>query len=284
MGGKLLSRFALFLLCLPLCLSAKANDKLAEVHWVTDNWPGFTQEDGTGLYDQIFQHVFKSQNVTLKKTYAPFKRVLRGIDNKRFDFGGGVLKEDTPHPKHIQAPFPVMTNQIFAFGKLNILQDEKLFTGDLKDLTICATHMFDEAAHLKGKLFEVHSKKMAFNMAVLGRCDLFVDDRRTIEEVIKQESPEIDSFANLGFGAREVGRFSAYMISPRTSRGEKVMNAYVNGTLKTFKEGSLAEIYHRLGFIVPDELIAYSQRDTSQILSFTTQLSQRPLPTGLRSK
>jgi ABC-type amino acid transport substrate-binding protein len=248
----------IFFVLIVLCRAVQAEQTdLKTVNWVTDNWPGIT--DGSGLYDQVFAHVFSKQAFKINKTFAPFKRVLRGIDNGRFDFGGGVLKEDAQNKWHIQAPFPVMTNAIQAFGKWSVLETDGLVRNGYKDLTVCVTHLFDDAAKIKGKIYEAHSKQQAFYMVVSGRCDLFIDDERTLREVIKQEGKKIPDFEIRGFGTKEVGRFSAYMISPRNARGAKIMDAYVDGTLEALKEGSLQKIYTQLGFNVPDLLIRYSQ-------------------------
>jgi len=237
-----------------------AQDIDKKINWPTDIWPGITETD-TALYSHLFKEIFISQGFEIQKNYVPFKRALAFVDSHQADFAGGTVKDSMPSLDHIQAPFPVLTTPVFAFYKKALLSKEvtsvqPMNLDILKNYRVVASPQLGASVGLKD-VYEVTNKAQAFLMVVKGRADFYIDNKGELLGTISNNVDQLAGYDATQYDTSIVGYSSWYMISPRNSRGEIVMQAYIKGTIELFNSEKLADIYNKGGFIVPPELIRY---------------------------
>jgi len=247
-----------------------AQDIDKNINWPTDMWPGITDTD-TGLYSHLFKEIFTSQGFELQKNSVPFKRAIAFVDRHQADFAGGIIKDTTPSIVHIQAPFPVLTTPVFAFYKKALLSEfsatqtqmakgatsgQPLNIAILKNYRVVASPQLGASIGLTD-VYEVTNKAQAFLMVVKGRADFYIDNEGELLGTIRNNVDQLGDYDATLFDTSLVGYSSWYMISPKNSRGERVMQAYIKGTITLFNSGKLDDIYNKGGFIVPSELIRY---------------------------
>ncbi len=223
--------------------------------WVTDNWPDITDSD-TALYPQLFNEIFTAQGFKINKKYVPFKRSIAFVNQHEADFAGGITKEQTKSSDHIQAPFPVLTTPVLAFYKKTTIPTKLLGIESLNRYRVVSSPQLGRSIGLKD-VYEVTNKYQAFLMVIKGRSDVYIDNEGELYGTVRNTAYQALDYNKELFETSVVGYSSWYMISPKTSRGEAVMKAYIKGSINLFKSGRIAEIYKSRGFIVPPELASY---------------------------
>jgi len=232
-----------------------AQDSDKNILWATDNWPGITDND-TALYLILFKEIFASQGFELQKTIVPFKRAIAFVNQHQADFAGGIIKEHMTSSVHIQAPFPVLTTPVLAFYKKDTITDKTLNSDTLKNYRVVSSPQLGKSIGLTD-VYEVTNKYQAFLMVIKGRADVYIDNEGELYGTVKNNSHQVTDYNKEIFATSMVGYSSWYMISPKTSRGETVMKAYIQGSINLFNSGRITEIYQKRGFIIPPELISY---------------------------
>ena len=224
--------------------------------WVTDNWPGITDND-EALYSTLFQEIFTSQGFKLNKTFVPFKRAVAFVNQHEVDFAGGITKEYTPSSSHIQAPFAVLATPVLAFYKKTTITETLLGLEMLRRYRVVSSPQLGKSIGLED-VYEVTNKSQAFLMVVNGRADVYIDNKGELNGTVSKYAHLASNYDEDQYKTSMVGFSSWYMISPKSSRGDAVMKAYIKGSIELLQSGRLAEIYESRGFIVPAELISYA--------------------------
>ena len=78
----------LLLCCLLLSWSARAN----VIHVYCDDWAGFCQGDGQGVYLDIVRAIYEPEGYTIESHIVPYKRALAVVAQKGGDMAMGVYQ------------------------------------------------------------------------------------------------------------------------------------------------------------------------------------------------
>ncbi len=226
------------------------------VQWHTDSWPGLTDAP-KALYVQLFRAIFAESGLAIEQHRTPFKRSIFLVRQGLSDFAGGIAREVDPGERYYQAPFPVLNTEVLAFFHRDQLPAPWRGITSMRGRRVVSSYHLGPALGLP-QTRELSSKVQAFAMVLKGRAEFYIDDRRELLMTIERHRgyhPEYDP--NL-YMTRPAGRASWYMISPHNARGRRVMEAYVQGTLKLLKSGVLESIYRAHGFALPPELLSFA--------------------------
>ena len=224
-----------------------ASTKIKEVNWGTQEWSNVAVKDGSGFYNQLFQAIFESQNVTLKTSYMPFKRAIYFIENHTLDFGGAVpntFKSD----KVIKAKYPVLLIPIrVMFRKQSVKTWQGIATLRQSLSGIVATPTMAKTIGLpESEVFVVKDRIQALKMLQTGRKLFYLDGSTEIDFIIQQEKIDRSQYQ-----IEDIGFSKWYMIAPNTSRGRAVIQLYERGTKSIHQSGKLQRLYKKFKFIVP---------------------------------
>lgn len=70
---------------LTVAAPASQADALQRITLVTEAWPGYTNEDGTGLYWEILQEIYESAGITVQWRTTPWKRAQQELMSQQAD-------------------------------------------------------------------------------------------------------------------------------------------------------------------------------------------------------
>ena len=79
----------LFLFCCLLLIGPVRADTL---HVYCDDWPGFCQKDGEGVYLDIVRAIYEPEGYVVRPHLVPYKRALAVVSQKAGDMAMGVYR------------------------------------------------------------------------------------------------------------------------------------------------------------------------------------------------
>lgn len=88
--------------------SSEDKEEKIDIIWVTEAWKNYTNEDGTGLYHELFEVIFHNSPYNIQVKYLPWKRALREIETKQANISGALPKNG----KYLFADIPILTEPI----------------------------------------------------------------------------------------------------------------------------------------------------------------------------
>lgn len=86
-----LLRIGFLLLC---CLCASFGSRAASLHVYCDDWPGFCQADGKGVYLELVRTIYQPHGYRVIHHIVPYKRSLALIAKKGGDMAMGVYLDE----------------------------------------------------------------------------------------------------------------------------------------------------------------------------------------------
>ncbi len=168
-------------------------DETSAIHVVCDEWPGFTNKDGTGVYWEIVKTIYEPAGISVKTEVMPWKRADYTVLYKKADaiVGDYYLKEQAGkeflYPAwHLSVEDPI----IAVFKKRTISDWESRGIQSLKGKTVgwIRGYEYDKKEWLNVQMnkYELASVIQGMKMLAVDRLDVLIDYISTIEpEAIK---------------------------------------------------------------------------------------------------
>lgn len=239
------TRFAVLILVLSQALLVRAD---SSVIWATEEWKGFTDMDGSGIYNRVVNRAFANQNWSVRQEYMPFARSLHHLEVGKADFAGGVAESVAAQKGFISARYPIAVTRIQALFHRRYLEQWE-GKESLMGQMVAASSYQPELIGLDSRnpLVEiVDNRVQAMNMLVKGRVRFFVEDEFVLKTVMSSFSFNRDDYV-----IRTVGYSAYYMVSPDTEKGRKVMSSYNRGITQLHHSGELEPFYRQAEMIYP---------------------------------
>ncbi|MFT6896142.1 MAG: polar amino acid transport system substrate-binding protein [Paraglaciecola sp.] len=240
-------KFYLFAFYMTLqCLNSTAANA-ETVRWVTESWPNYTDEDGSGLYHDIVKAAFADHQLVI--TYMPWKRALLEVKNGTADITGATsFKADYITPRYAILAPPVS----ILFNKNNMSYSN---LASLKNLAGVWAAPYEEEliteqnrAFIKG--FSVQERQTAYKMLVSGRADYFVDTKALHQAWLAKlgNEPPGELLAS-DYQLEDISRLRLYMIFSNNERGQRLNDIFEQGMTKLLQDGQLQKIYEKYHFL-----------------------------------
>jgi len=189
----MLSRVLISILsCLVINTAANGADAPktgSKVTFVTDEWPGYTERNGSGHYSSLIEKLFGKDNFSI--TLMPWKRARAEFGKGKFD---GIIGEDNmqqcEYPK-----WPIDSNKLGVFyrkealakyGGVKSLQGKKVIWVRGYDLQKFGDVKAD---------FEVDDAIAGMKMIIAGRADVLIDYTADMQAQFEKDKISKEKFA-----------------------------------------------------------------------------------------
>lgn len=241
-----MKRLAFLMLMLTLSSSAFAQQEITEVIAVGPSWDTLTNRDGTGLYHEILNEVFKLYGITVKREYAPSERAYDLVRDGKADFM-------TCHDR-VELPLRLAKHPMFEGTYFVVFKKSRIpvWKGDetLKGKTVAWRIGYYDKENFPVEIIpkEVKSGISALGMVILDRVDFYVDDMAFIKDSIKKTTvPYHPEECDI----KPVGRRTYHPVFSSSKRADEVMRLYDDGIETLYRNGVLPQIYKKWGYGMP---------------------------------
>ena len=218
--------------------------QVTNVHWGTDEWPGVTTSDGTGMYHELIREIFPAENYNLRVSYFPWQRVLQNLKEETIDMTGGMPERDM----YYQSAQPVLSQRIVL-----VISKEKADTFDIDNLQ---NYRGSWRKGYKQEIVHhvipppvvgtyVERAKQALSFIEANKVDYYVD----IEDVINREmKPNSNAFKII-----QVGYFNLYWTFAHNDLGMELKHQFDQRWSHLLNTGFIKKLYSRYGASVPQQ-------------------------------
>ncbi|HET9241546.1 MAG TPA: transporter substrate-binding domain-containing protein [Oligoflexus sp.] len=241
-------------LCLGLlifvpALPVSAQHSVKTVVWHTPNdWEGYVNGEGKGLYVDLVKQVFRAKGITVKRETVPWKRALHNVQVGKADFTGGT----TPIPGYYISRQPLIQGWEVIFQRKGALKPPVIDRLQSK-IGVWPMGYIDEfpqdiKEHLKGH--EIASREQGIRMVLSGRVDYYLDNLVQLSDTLDLIPGSRDEFE-----CAEIFSDTLYMLFTKNNRGRKLRDLYDEEIERLAKTDALAKIYEKWSFEVPISLM-----------------------------
>lgn len=222
----------LLLCCLLLAGPLRAN----LIHVYCDDWPGFCQADGHGVYLDIVRAIYEPQGYAIHPHLVPYKRALAVVAQQGGDMAMGGYQGEVPgvhqpdYPDSADYVSVVMQNRWLPHwaGEHSLKEQDVLWLRGWA---------FDKYIPVPMRWYEIDSHEMALQLLVKGRYRYYLTDGALHSK--DSLPPEL---------AQVFLRWiPTYPIFADTQQGRHLQKLWDPGMITLLRRGTLAEIYRRNG-------------------------------------
>lgn len=243
---RILAAAAALLLC--LLAPARAHEDVSVIRVVSPAWDTFTNADGTGLYFDLLDAVFRGlYGIEIEHHFVPSLRATHLVRENEADM---MLCKARVDPPLVMASMPMYENVYAVFfdsGNIGPWKGRESMAGRS---VVWRIGYYDERYIPEGmQTKEVKTGISALGMVVLGRVDFYLDDPVLIRESIDRSGLTFDQQR---FRIEPVGFRSYHPVLGPTARGRAIMRLYDQGMHALAAAGALDAIYAKWGHPVPN--------------------------------
>jgi ABC-type amino acid transport substrate-binding protein len=225
----------LLLLSAALTLSA-ASFSATQITIATDVWEGFSNEDGTGYYTDVFKAIYEPKGIAVVVKYLPYKRARDMLESGNVDVMLGPYKGEqvdgnySAHPLEMDVVDAAVTPAMAASWQgIESLEGKKVGA--------ISGNEFDQYASVKMQYREVSNLKSLLKMLNHGRIDAVLDYEADIVSMQQKLGDEVSYVIEKG-----VMKNSGYAVFIKSDHGEKMLNIYNQAYLELHKNGVLKSL------------------------------------------
>ncbi|NMP30136.1 transporter substrate-binding domain-containing protein [Thalassotalea sp. M1531] len=186
-------------------------------------WVGYTNADGTGIYNDIIKHVFADDE--LEVIYDSYQRKLHYFENGSYDLIIGVFLEDLDSGYipywHLDYEYPLLA---FYNKKNQHISSAKDLNGAM--LSWVRGYQIAQYIDVPHQSYLVSNERKGFELLLNNRIDVFIDyeynlfdqyrDKVNFFEVLPSRKLYV-AFANTAKGKRLAEKFDKKMLSLRNN-------------------------------------------------------------------
>ncbi|MBS4686536.1 hypothetical protein J4G63_04660 [Aeromonas sobria] len=222
-------RIACLLIC---CLCGSFNCRAASIDVYCDDWPGFCQPDGRGIYLDLVRAIYQPHGYQIIPHIVPYKRALAVIAKKGGDMAMGVYRDEVTGVRQPRYPASADDLTVFMLKKWQPKwQGEKSLQG--QSVVWRRGWAFDKYIAVTMQWHEIDSDEMALQLLGKERYRYYL----TAGVLYAKD----DILPNLH---RAFLRWiPTYPIFADTPQGNRMMNLWDKGMVELIRSGNLADIY-----------------------------------------
>lgn len=222
-------------ICLLLCcLCTAVNCRAESIDVYCDDWPGFCQKDGKGLYLEVVRAIYQPHGYQVTHHIVPYKRALAVIAKKGGDIAMGVYRDEVSGVKQSGYPASADDLTVFMLKKWQLQwQGEKSLEG--QKVMWRRGWAFDKYIDATMKWHEIDSDEMAFQLL----------DKERYRYYLTAGVLFVDEAIPPDLHRAFLRWIPTYPIFADTQQGNRMLQLWDKGMVKLIRSGALAEIYKR---------------------------------------
>ena len=217
------------------------------IRWVTESWNNYTNEDDSGLYNDIVRAAFDGHQLEI--IYMPWKRSLLEVKNGEADMTGATsLTNGYSSSRYAMLSTPVS----ILFDKRKIIYTDLQSLAKYvavwpdpyeKELILGANKSF-----IKG--FSVQERETAYKLLISGRADYFLDTKGLHQAWLENLNKDLKGTSQTSdYQLVDIDSLDLFMIFSDNTRGQRLKNIFDKGITKLIEKGQLSKIYEKYHFI-----------------------------------
>ncbi|HHQ4465515.1 MULTISPECIES: substrate-binding periplasmic protein [Aeromonas] len=220
-------------ICLLLCcLFTAANCRAESIDVYCDDWPGFCQKDGKGLYLDLVRAIYQPHGYQVTPHIVPYKRALAVIAKKGGDIAMGVYRDEVSGVQ--QSRYPASADDLTVF-MLKKWQPQWQGEKSLEGQTVIWRRgwAFDKYIAVTMQWHEIDSDELALQLLGKERYRYYLTAGVLyVDEAIPPELHRVF-----------LRWIPTYPIFADTQQGNRMLQLWDKGMVELIRSGGLAEIY-----------------------------------------
>lgn len=223
---RLLLSWVLLLLCWP--------GRAAPLNVYCDDWPGFCQRDGRGIYLDIVRAIYQPNGYEVIPRIVPYKRALAVIAQQGGDMAMGVYRDEVSGV--LQPRYPASADDLTVL-MLKKWQPQWLGESSLKGQGVVWLRgwAFDKYIPVSMRWHEIDSHDMALQLLAKERYRYYL----TAGVLYSEDSIPANMHRTF------LRWIPTYPIFADTEKGRTLQQLWDQGMVNLVRHGTLAEIYRR---------------------------------------
>jgi len=231
----------LFSLFIHSILAAETRDSIKIVNPI---WSDFVNIDGSGVYLDLVNKVFVSNDAQLTFEEMPFLRSVKSISLGVADLLFGIYENCTKVKLDktddlIVARFPIALEKTAVIYK-KYKQDEWLGISSLQGKTVAAIrgYDYDQSIAVEMKYQEFSNHQQLWGLLQRGRIDFYMEDYAGFEHFVQQNSIDMSEY-----DVQIVLRKFTYIGFTNSDRGRQLVKIYEREFPELHSSGWLQSLY-----------------------------------------
>ncbi len=233
-----MKKWAFLLIFAAALVSLEAQD-LSKITVASDEWAGFSEQDGSGLYFDVLRAVYGSQGYSLDIKITPFSRSVEMLESGKVDMNVGDFTKDVKNG--IFPKYPI------DYDDLTVLMPkakEAQFKGEesLKDKKVAwiVDYGYENYLNVPVKLTETSDRESAIKMLQAGRVDYYIEDTAAIEPALQDMGLSEDDFALV-----TIKYIKLYVCFVKNDRGATLQAIWDKRIPELIRSGTLETLYKK---------------------------------------
>lgn len=200
----------------------------------SDNWDGFTNIDGSGLYWDIIRHVYEQNGVTVAFETSSYTRSVELLRHQKSDaLVGSYLDEQdfTQYPK-----YPIDIDYVSACTSVSF--KNKFSINILPNYSVAwiKGYGFEKILNIKLNYLEIENRKIGLTLVANQRIDFYIDAESDIKIYLNNE-PKLAA----KLICKLIHKEKIFLTFNKTLFGDKLKNIWDTTIPKLIKSGYIEQ-------------------------------------------
>lgn len=238
----MLMRMTLLLMCMNAVLAQAADETPKEIHLVSERWPSFTEDDGSGVAWEVLRLVFEPAGVRVNMQTVPYSRSVGLVRRGEADAWVGAYArevEDVHYPRwHFDRDY------VSALGLADAPEPTVEVLGNAK-LVWIRGYRYERYLPGVTRFQEIQKRDTVLPMIDARRADYFIDARVDVDMMLEQTKER------RRYRVTNLLRLPLYLGFARTPAAMALADIYDERMTQLVGSGALRPVYERWNWEYP---------------------------------
>ncbi|MEZ8103319.1 substrate-binding periplasmic protein [Vibrio bivalvicida] len=229
-----------------MCSEATGSDRIQNIRVVSEEWQGYTNSDGTGLYWEIVTTVFSSAGIQVELSTTPWKRAKQQVKRQVADAYVGDYYYPKGHTGFLYPSWHISIEEdvVVRFRKGTLDWENRRY-GSLHEKKVAWVRGYDfDQGFLEGVRLikvEVDSVEQGVTLLEKGRVDALVDYGSALS--MHAPSTSTSQFVTVVTKKGE----KLFLVFSDSENSNSLAAIFDIEMEKLVKNGTIAELYEKYG-------------------------------------
>ena len=229
--------FLLVMIKPALATDKTTTDKITEIIIVSEAWEDATNEDGTGLYWDMFRAVYEPMGITVKKEFRTYSGSIEMVKRKKADAMVASFLDEVKEFIYPKQHFD--TEDVVAMFK-----KDKVWTGaeSMKGKNVGFINDYDYDEHFDFSMIvkEFGNREAILKSLEIDRIDFWLEAEEDVEFALKKSAIDEKRYR-----MEVVKEIKLYLGFVGTKRGKILADIFDRRFEKLLKSGKIQKLYDK---------------------------------------